>query len=129
MEAGLVSVRSFNNSMSNMWRSACPMATTRGHEICSNLNLVPPFHVESSMNTKNIQKHMLVMSSCGCRIGVVDAVQGNEIKLTKNDPQAAGRHHLIPMEWVARVDDMVHLNKDAADAMREWKAVELIETT
>jgi hypothetical protein len=76
---------------------------------------------------KKICEHMLVLSSCGCRIGVVDRVDGDEIRLSKNEPQSGGRHHLIPTEWVKDVDENVHLNKDAEEAMREWKAVEKIE--
>ncbi len=69
-----------------------------------------------------IQEHMEVIASCGTRIGKVDQVQGNTIKLTKNDPQAGGQHHFIPLDWVARVDQHVHLNRDSEDVMREWRA-------
>jgi hypothetical protein len=75
----------------------------------------------ASPTRASIREHMEVMSSCGCRIGTVDRVEGNEIKLTKNDPQAAGKHHLIPLGWVASVDNQVHLNKDAEEARRDWK--------
>jgi len=61
------------------------------------------------------------MSSCGCHVGTVDRVQGDTIKLTKNDPEAGGKHHTIPTNWVANVDDKVHLNKDADQTRREWK--------
>jgi hypothetical protein len=78
---------------------------------------------------KEIREHMSVMSSCGCRIGIVDRVEGDEIKLAKNDPQSGGRHHLIPAAWVESVDDKVHLNKDAEEAMRDWRAVETVGAT
>jgi hypothetical protein len=51
----------------------------------------------------------------------VDRVEGNSIKLAKNDPKAGGQHHMIPMNWVERVDEHVHLNKDCGAAMREWQ--------
>jgi hypothetical protein len=34
----------------------------------------------------------------------------NQIKLTKTDPAAGGKHHLVPADWVERVDAHVHLN-------------------
>jgi hypothetical protein len=67
-----------------------------------------------------IREHMDVYGSCGNFLGKVDHVQGNSIKLTKND-SPDGKHHLIPMAWVARVDDHVQLNKDCGEAQREWQ--------
>jgi hypothetical protein len=75
-----------------------------------------------------ILEHMEVMASCGTRVGKVDKVEGKSLKLTKNDPQAGGKHHYIPLAWVARVDQQVHLNKDSEDVMRDWQD-ELTGTT
>jgi hypothetical protein len=69
----------------------------------------------------SVRERMEVITSCGCRIGTVDHLEGSTIKLTRNDPQAGGRHHFIPLAWVASVDDKVHLYKNAEDAMREWQ--------
>ena len=52
----------------------------------------------------------------------VDHVQGDSIKLTKND-SADGKHHLIPQSWVDHVDTHVHLKKNSAETEREWLAV------
>ena len=30
-------------------------------------------------------------------------MEGDRIKLAKNDPQAGGQHHYIPTDWVERV--------------------------
>ncbi|MFO0807934.1 MAG: DUF2171 domain-containing protein [Gemmataceae bacterium] len=68
-----------------------------------------------------VQERMDVISSCGCKIGVVDHVEGNRLKLTKND-SPDGQHHYIPGSWIARVDDHVHLSKNASDAKRDWSA-------
>ena len=75
------------------------------------------------MNSPNttIKEHMDVICSCGTKLGRVDHVEGSNIKLTKND-SPDGRHHTIPTAWVERVDDHVHISKNSADAMREWKS-------
>ena len=48
-------------------------------------------------------------------------MQGTEIKLTKSS-DVSGQHHLIPLDWVAKVDQHVHLSKSARDAKAQWKA-------
>lgn len=49
--------------------------------------------------------------SPGVHIGTVDNVDGNYIKLKKND-SADGRHHWIPLSWVDKTDSKtVYLNK------------------
>ena len=56
-----------------------------------------------------IMKHMEVRASDGSRIGVVDEVEGERIKLTKND-SPDGQHHYVPLSDVTRVDEHVHLS-------------------
>lgn len=73
------------------------------------------------MATGKIQEHMPVFGSCGNRLGDVDRVEGDEIKLTRNS-SGDGQHHYIPMNWVETVDSGVRLNKDCSEAKREWKA-------
>jgi hypothetical protein len=68
----------------------------------------------------DIREHMEVFSSCGTKLGKVDHVQGDTIKLTKRD-SPDGLHHLIPMSWVERVDEHVHLNKNCGDTQRDWQ--------
>jgi hypothetical protein len=69
----------------------------------------------------NIREHMDVIGSDGKKVGTVDHVQGSEIKLTKS-ADAEGKHHLIPLGWVAKVDAHVHLSKAANDVKAQWKA-------
>lgn len=69
----------------------------------------------------NIREHMEVIGSDGSRVGTVDKVEGETIKLAKNDPQANGSHHWIPMDWVQNVDQHVHLSKSSADVSRNWQ--------
>jgi hypothetical protein len=71
-------------------------------------------------STSDIKEHMEVYASCGTRIGKVDHVHDDSIKLTKND-SADGQHHLIPMDWVAKVHDHVHLNKDHKEVQSQWQ--------
>lgn len=73
-------------------------------------------------NTNNIREHMPVIGADGQHVGTVDHVQGDHIKLTKNDPAANGQHHLIPTSWIDHIDEHVHLNKSSQDVQREWKA-------
>jgi hypothetical protein len=68
----------------------------------------------------DIREHMEVYASCGNFVGKVDRVEGQRIKLTKTD-SPDGRHHVIPMNWVAKVHDHVHLNKDHAEVERDWE--------
>jgi hypothetical protein len=55
-------------------------------------------------------------------LDIQDHMEGaNRILLTKDDPVAGGRHHLIAIDWVDYVDSKVHLNKSCGSAMKEWK--------
>lgn len=72
--------------------------------------------------SSTIREHMEVIASCGKHVGVVDCIKGNTVKLTKNDPMGGGQHHFIPLEWVATVDQHVHLNKNSEEVFRNWKA-------
>lgn len=67
-----------------------------------------------------IREHQDVLASCGTKVGRVDHVEGNFIKLTKND-SPDGRHHLIPLSWVSSVRDVVHLNRDHVAVQSEWQ--------
>jgi hypothetical protein len=72
-------------------------------------------------NASNIREHMPVIGSCGNKLGDVDRVEGDSIKLTKGS-SPDGQHHFIPSKWVEKVDDAVRLNKDCGEAKREWKS-------
>ncbi len=70
------------------------------------------------MDTSKIKEHMPVVCSNNGQFGVVDHLEGDQIKLTKD---AQGQHHYIPQSWVTRVDDKVHVDRPGDQAMREWK--------
>ena len=71
---------------------------------------------------ESIQGHMDVVGSDGQHIGTVDHMEGaNAIKLTKGDTAAGNKHHLIPVDWVVKVDQKVHLSKSSVEAKAQWK--------
>jgi hypothetical protein len=75
------------------------------------------------MNVSDIQEHMKVVGSDRQPVGTVDHVEGQRIKLAKNDPQAQGQHHYIPAEWVDRIEgNEVKLRKSASDARSSWQS-------
>ena len=65
--------------------------------------------------TSQIKEHMAVVGSDGKRVGTVDHIDDDDqIKLTRGD-SADGEHHFVPLDWVDRVDDVIHLNKASVD--------------
>jgi hypothetical protein len=75
----------------------------------------------SAANINDIKPHLDVISSCGCKVGTVDHLEDGAIKLTRKD-SPDGQHHFLPTGRVARVDDHVHLNKNADDTKQGWKS-------
>ena len=68
-----------------------------------------------------LREHMEVRSSDGLHVGTVDQMEGaDQIKLSRNDPAAHGRHHFVPLAWVDRVDEHVHLSATSADLKGHW---------
>jgi hypothetical protein len=74
----------------------------------------------SSFGADAIKERMDVIASCGKKVGVVDHIEGNAIKLTRND-SSDGMHHFIPKEWVDHVDSHVHLKKNSMETEAGWK--------
>jgi hypothetical protein len=75
----------------------------------------------TNVGVAGIREHMDVIASCGKKVGVVDRVEGNAIKLTKN-ASPDGQHHFIPTGWVERVDNQVHLTKNSVETEQGWKS-------
>jgi hypothetical protein len=73
------------------------------------------------VDTAKIEAHMEVVGSEGGYVGIVDAVEGNSIRLAHEDEGTTGEYHYIPLDWVGSVDEAVHLNRPFDDAMREWQ--------
>jgi hypothetical protein len=64
-------------------------------------------------DTSNIRAHMEVRAADGSHVGTVDGVDGDRIKLTRND-SPDGEHHYVGLDSVERVDEHVHLSEGAA---------------
>jgi hypothetical protein len=65
-----------------------------------------------------IKPNAPVVCSENGQFAVVDHMQGpTSIKLKKDDK---GQHHFIPLSWVTKVDDKVHIDRPGDQAMREW---------
>ena len=65
-----------------------------------------------------IRDHMPVIGSDSNEFATVDHLDtGDTIKLTKDEN---GKHHWIPIAWVTRVDDKVHIDRPGQQAMQEW---------
>ncbi|WP_261665200.1 DUF2171 domain-containing protein [Deinococcus sp. Marseille-Q6407] len=64
-----------------------------------------------------ITKHMPVLCAEGKQHGVVDHLDGDYIKLIKDD---AGQHHWLPLSAVDHVDEHVHLNLNHEQVSQQW---------
>ncbi len=70
------------------------------------------------VSPSEIREHMPVVCSDGGQFATVDHLDANNtIKLTKDDQ---GQHHWIPMDWVTRVDEHVHVDRPGKQAMQDW---------
>lgn len=75
------------------------------------------------ISAKDIKDHSQVVASCGSHVGIVDHLDGSDrIKLAKSDPESAGEHHYIPLNWVEKVEDnKIILNKNKQEVFSNWK--------
>jgi hypothetical protein len=81
-----------------------------------------PFLAErfsAANDTGRIAEHMDVITSDGAKVGTVDHLDGDRIKLTKS-ASPDGMHHFIPLAYIDHVDTHVHLNKSATEARATW---------
>ena len=117
--------------MSNIKEKVTDAAKNVGHNIAEATGKAVDFVKEktgmggpaegTNVGIGGIKDHMDVIASCGKTVGVVDHVEGNAIKLTKNN-SPDGRHHFIPVGWVERVDSHVHLTKNSKETEQSWKS-------
>jgi hypothetical protein len=72
------------------------------------------------INAQEIKPDMPVVCSKDGQFAIVDHMEGTDrIKLKKD---ANGMHHFIPLSWVQRVDEHVHIDRPGEQAMREWSS-------
>ncbi len=77
-----------------------------------------------------IKEHAEVIGADGVHLGTVDHIDGERIKLTKDDSAQTedgqgARHHYIPLGLVAEVEanDVIRLSATAAVAAEQFEAV------
>lgn len=118
---------SFKDKAASAGQAVADAAKNVGHHIAEGAEKAVEFVKEKTgmgqcdAGVAGIKDRMSVIASCGKTIGVVDHVEGNAIKLTKND-SPDGQHHYIPTGWVEKVDAHVHLKKNSEEAERGWKS-------
>lgn len=72
------------------------------------------------IENNDIQEDMIVVGSDGEHVGTVDKVEGDQIKLTKDDSPDA-QHHYIPCDMVDSIDgETVTLSQTAEEAMESF---------
>jgi len=76
------------------------------------------------VDASQIKEHAEVIGADGTHVGTVDKVEGDRIKLTKNDsPQTedgkGAKHHYISLGLVADIEDgKVRLSANGAEAVQ-----------
>ncbi|MFV0922441.1 DUF2171 domain-containing protein [Sphingomonas parapaucimobilis] len=82
------------------------------------------------VDVSQIKEHAEVVGADGVHVGTVDHVDGDRIKLTKNDsPQTqdgqGAKHHYLPLGLVAEVEgDTVRLSATAQNAVDQFEEAE-----
>jgi hypothetical protein len=120
-------VSNFKDKVQKAGHAVAETAKDVGHKVAEGAGKAVEFVKEKTglggkdAGVSGIKEHMDVIASCGKKVGVVDRVEGQTIKLTaKGSPD--GLHHFIPVGWVERVDSQVHLNKNSMETEQGWKS-------
>jgi hypothetical protein len=69
------------------------------------------------VDPRQITSGLPVVCSRGGQFGVVDHVEGDSVALR---PDAQGVAHFIPLHWVVRADDQLHVDRPGRRAMAAW---------
>jgi hypothetical protein len=75
-----------------------------------------------------IKEHAEVIGADGAKVGTVDRVEGDRIKLTRNDSGEGhhkGHHHFVPLSLVADIEGgkvRLSANADVAVSFEEEKS-------
>jgi hypothetical protein len=76
--------------------------------------------MEASMvDTSQIRNGQAVVASDADPVGAVDSVEGDRLKLTRKDSTDNTQHYL-PLTWVERVEERIHLNRTGAEVRASW---------
>ena len=119
--------KSISENMSDAGKAVAKTAKNVGSGIAGGAERAVEFVKEKTgmettdVGVAGIRDHMDVIASCGSKVGVVDGVQGDVVKLTRKD-SPDNQHHFIPTSWIAKVDNHVHLKKNSKEATQGWKS-------
>ena len=72
-------------------------------------------------NREQVRSGQQVIGSDGGMIGRVIRVHDDHLHVEPTAPAPDAPQHTIPLDWVARVDDHVHLTVTAATARDRWR--------
>ncbi len=122
--------KTISETMSDLGNSVTDAAKNVGSKIAQGAETAVDFVKEKTglgtiagddVGIGGIREHMNVIASCGKKVGVVDGVDVNSIKLTRKD-SPDDKHHFIPLNWISHVDSQVHLNRNSKEASEGWKS-------
>ncbi|HEY0627161.1 MAG TPA: DUF2171 domain-containing protein [Allosphingosinicella sp.] len=72
------------------------------------------------VDVRNVRQGMQVIGSDGGMVGEVAGLHGDHIHVRPTPPVESGVDHVVPRGWVVRVDQHVHLDREAALVRDTW---------
>lgn len=73
------------------------------------------------IDTSQLKEHMEIVGSDHEHVGTFDHMDGQRLKLAKQDPASGGEHHYIHIDSVGAVQDgKIVLNRTGSQARDEW---------
>jgi len=73
------------------------------------------------MDLQDLREGQKVVGSDRGHVGTIDGIDGQLIKLKKNDPASGGAHHFLDVKLITSVsDNEVVLSVPTAEAMQRW---------
>lgn len=70
---------------------------------------------------REIEQGMQVLGSDGGMVGRVTGLHGDHIHVEPDAPEPGAADHIVPRRWVARVDEHVHLDREARLVRDTWR--------
>lgn len=67
---------------------------------------------------QEILPRMEVVDAENVHVGYVEAVDGDSIRLMRDDPNPAAPHHRVPVAWVVHVGQTVKLARSRDEVVR-----------
>ena len=79
-------------------------------------------------DVRSVREGMQVLGSDGGMVGAVAAVHGDHLHVRATPPIEGVEAHLVPSSWIARVDQHVHLDREAALVRDTWRPADHVVT-